>query len=616
MKRLEKGWVLVLMGVWLVFAGQSAWSADVHVGQVVVTATKTEVEISDVPQATSVITREEIMNTPDRSVAEVIQRAAGVEVTQYGPVGAVALPKIRGSESGQVLILLNGRRINDAQSGQFDLNNLPVSKEDIERIEILRGAASALYGADALGGVINIITKTPSKVPYTRASASYGRFGTQEYSLFHQWKLGPLAYGVSLSKEQSRGFRENSDADKWTVGGEVGYEITPKSEVKLAARMIQKEIGVPGPVTWPDPDDRQKDQNTLLDFSYQGKITSRLALNFKGFHNNYRRTFDPGTRGFNTGSPFLHKNYASGGELQTTYAWGDAHLLTGGAEFIHDRVNSSAIGVHEADRGAIYLQDEIELAKPLTATIGIRYDSHSIYKDQLNPRVGTVLRLPGDTRLRASVGRSFRAPTFDDLFWPEDAWVAGNPNLQPEKAWSYELGGEKKIGELAFFKAAGFYRRVEDLIIWQMGSDWKFRPNNVKTAEIWGVETEIVFYPFQGLNIPINYTYLYPRDTSTGEPIALKPKHMVNVGFEYATTFGLKTSLKGRYVQYYVNERTTLNRDYFVADAKVSYELKVYQNMKGEAFLSLTNILDRDYQINEGYPMPPRSLSGGVSFAF
>ena len=165
-------------------------------------------------------------------------------------------------------------------------------------------------------------------------------------------------------------------------------------------------------------------------------------------------------------------------------------------------------------------------------------------------------------------------------------------------------------------KAAGFYRRVEDLIIWQIGSDFKFRPNNIKTAEIWGVETEMVFYPCKGLAIPLNYTYLDPRDTSTGEYIIFKPKHMVNAALEYIAPFGLKTSLQGRYVQFYVNETTTLNRDYFVMDVKVAYEWKMYQSLKGEAFLSLTNVLDRDYQINDGYPMPPRSLSGGLSFAF
>ena len=97
-----------------------------------------------------------------------------------------------------------------------------------------------------------------------------------------------------------------------------------------------------------------------------------------------------------------------------------------------------------------------------------------------------ALRLPGEIRLRASVARSYRAPTFNDLYWPASAFVAGNPNLQPEKAWSYELGGEKKFGDLAIFKVAGFYRDVTDLILWAPGTDFVWRPTNVQTAHIWG----------------------------------------------------------------------------------------------------------------------------------
>ncbi len=614
--KLEKVGVSVFVGLALVFAGLNGWSAEVDVGKVVVTATKTEVEISEVPQSTSVITREEILKTPDQSIAEIIQRAAGVEVAQYGPRGAVSIPKIRGSESEQVLILLNGRRVNDAQSGKFDLSNLPVNKDDIERIEVLRGAASALYGADAMGGVINIITKAPSKEPEVRASTSYGRFDTQSYSLTHRWKPGPFGYGLSIGKDKSNGYRPNSDYDGLVLGGEIGYDFTSQSQLNFSARKLLKEIGVPGSETFPDPDDRQKDDITQLDLNYRGKIHSQLDFNIRGFQNIYRRTFEPGTQGITVGSSFLHKNYASGGEIQANLAFGRSHFLTGGVETIQDRVNSSASGIHQATRGAFYLQDEIEVAKPLTATVGARYDLHSIYEEQFNPRLGLVFRLPWDTRIRASAARSFRAPTFDDLFWPEDAYTAGNPNLQPEKAWSYELGGEKKFGGLALFKTAGFFRRVKDLIIWQMESDFQFRPSNVNAAEIWGVETELVFYPLRGLAIPLNYTYLYPQDLSTGDPIPLKPKHTVNAGVEYTTSFGLMASLKGRYVQYYLSQTSTLNRDYFVLDARLAYKLKIYQNLKGEAFFNLTNALNRDYQISEGYPMPPRSLHGGVSFAF
>jgi outer membrane cobalamin receptor len=590
--------------------------AEVELGQVVVTATRTEIEISDVPQSLSVITKEEIMNSPDRTIPEVIQRAAGVLITNNGPIGSLTSANIRGSEAGQVLIMIDGRRINDAQNAQFDLSNLPLTKDEIERIEVLRGGASALYGADAMGGVINIITKAPTQEPYARVSSSFGRFGTQEYSLSHRWKPGPLGYSLFASRTRSDGYRPNSDYDSWVLGGELYYDLPWKGELKVSARNTQKEIGVPGTITFSDPDDRQKDNLTQLDLNYRDKIGSAVTLNFRGWQNIYRQTYDPGTQGPNFGPSFLHKNYATGGDLQVNSAIGNAHLLTGGLEAIEDRVNSTATGVHQATRGALYLQDEIEVARPLTATLGLRYDYHSTYQDQINPRAGLLLRLPGEFRIRASVARSYRAPTFNDLYWPADAFVAGNPNLQPEKAWSYELGGEKKFGDLAVFKVAGFYRDVTDLIRWAPGTDFVWRPTNVQTAHIWGGETELIFYPWKGLTIPLNYSYLDPRDESTGEPITNKPKHIINAGVDYVTPFGLKSSLKGRYVQYYVNNTSTLNRDYFVLDARLGYEFKIYQKFKGEGFVSLTNILNRDYQINEGYPMPPQSLNGGVSIAF
>jgi outer membrane cobalamin receptor len=616
MKKVVWLWVFLVMMAGMVCWSLTAEGADVELGRVVVTATKTETEISEVPQSTTVITKDEIQKTPDRTLGEIIQRAVGTEVTQYGPRGAVSLPKIRGAEAEQVLILINGRRVNDAQSAKFDLSNLPLNKDDIERIEVLRGAASALYGADAMGGVINIITKAPSKKPEAQASASYGRFHTQSYSLTHRWKPGAFGYGLSIGKERSSGYRPNSDYDGWTLGGELSYDLPSQSLLNFSARTLQKEIGLPGSETYPDPDDRQKDDVTQLDLNYRGKVHSNFDLVVRGFQNIYRRTFEPGTQGFSVGTPFLHKNYATGGEIQGTTVIGKSHLLTGGVETIHDRVNSTPVGIHEATRGAIYLQDEMEIAQPLTATVGARYDMHSIYEEQFNPRLAVLVRLPWDSRLRASVSRSFRAPTFDDLYWPEDAFAAGNPNLQPEKAWSYELGGEKKFGEFALFKAAGFLRDVKDLIIWQMDPDFKFRPRNVKAAEIWGAETEVVFYPARGWSIPLNYSFLYPRDESTGDPIPQKPKHIINAGVGYQTPFGLKADLRGRYVRYYVDQTTKLNRDYFVLDVRLGYEFKVYQNLKGEAFLSLNNALNEDYQTVEGYPMPPRNLNGGISLFF
>ena len=608
---------LILFSIFtLGFTNPRAGGAEVEVGQVVVTATRTELEISDTPQSISVITKEEIRNTPDRTIPEIIQRAAGVLITNNGPLGSITTANIRGSEAGQVLVMIDGRRINDAQNGLFDLSNLPLSKDEIERIEVLRGSASALYGADAMGGVINIITRSPNKDPYTRVASSFGRFGTEEYSLTHRWKPGAFGYGLFATRGRSEGFRPNSDYDTWTFGGELNYDFPWKGELKVSARNILKEIGVPGPINMPSPEDRQKDNLTQLDLNYRDKIGANVTLNFRGFQNFYRQTFTPGAQGFEGGPPVVHKSYATGGDLQATAAIGSAHLVTGGVEGIQDRVDSSSLGVQRATRSAVYLQDEIEVVKAVTATLGLRYDTNSLFQNQWDPRAGLLFRLPWDTRIRASVARSYRAPTFNDLFWPTSAFVAGNPNLQPEKAWAYELGGEKKFGDLAVFKIAGFYRDVSDLIRWASGADFVWRPSNVQTAHIWGGEAELIFFPLKGLSIPLNYSYLYPRDQSTGDPITNKPRHIVDAGIEYVAPFGLKSSLRARYVQYYVNNTSTLNRDYFVVDVRIGYEFKVYQKLKGEGFVSLTNALNRDYQINEGFPMPPQSLNGGLSFAF
>jgi len=617
---MKKGlgiWAMAGLAATVVFSTGPARGAEVEVGKVVVTATKTEMEIGESPQSISVITKEEIQNSPDRTIGEILQRAPAVLVNQNGPMGSLAVPQVRGSSSGQVLIMVNGQRLNDAQNGQYDLNSLPVPKEDIERIEVLRGGASALYGADALAGVINIITKTPTDKPSTSASASYGRFDTQQYSLSHRWKPGPLSYGISFGREKSDGYRENSDSDVWILGGELGFNPTSQSEVKFSARYIQKEIGLPGPVNFPDPDDRQEDDNTFLNLSYQGQIIPQLKLGFTGWYNQYRNTFDSGTQGIlSMGTSALHKSYETGGNLQATYQLGKSHLFVGGVEGIEDRVNSASFGVEQATRGAVYLQDEIEIGKPLTATLGLRYDFHSVYDDQWDPRLGILVRLPADYRLRASAGRSFRAPTFNDLYWPASAFTAGNPNLKPETAWNYEVGAEKDFQKILTVKIAGFYRDVKDLINWAPDASFVWRPTNISDAKIWGAEAEFVLYPAKGWALPLNYSYLYPRDESTGDPIPSKPKHMVNVGIDYRSSFGLKGSLKGRYVQFYVGQGSTLNQDYFVLDARVGYEFKVWQYANGEAFLSLTNALNEEYQTVEGYPMPPRSLNGGVSLFF
>ena len=252
--RIEVIFFIIIFGV--VFVNPGAWGAEVEVGQVVVTATKTEVEISEVPQSISVITREEILRTPDRTLGEIIQRVAGVEVSQNGPRGSLALPRIRGSEPAQVLVLLNGRRINDAQLALFDLSSLPVTKEEIERIEVLRGGASALYGTDAMGGVIQIITKrgTPrrravrarQRVPrtlfFTASNGFHSIIGTCLWAA--AWKT---TWGRKLLKMFSNRGRSRISAITGCIGRAGKFSKSSRTVSKMLFSPCPSRISICGP---------------------------------------------------------------------------------------------------------------------------------------------------------------------------------------------------------------------------------------------------------------------------------------------------------------------------------------------------------------------------------
>ena len=173
----------------------------VRLDEVVVTATRLEEPIEDVAQDITVITRKEIESGSYRDLTEIVRNASGLHLTEYGNRGANALASLRGSTAEQVLVMVDGKRLNKPGDGLFDLNTLPVPIENIERVEILRGASSALYGADAMGGVINIITRIPDRAA-AKLTASYGRFATQDYSLTASQKIRNTGFFISLSKDE------------------------------------------------------------------------------------------------------------------------------------------------------------------------------------------------------------------------------------------------------------------------------------------------------------------------------------------------------------------------------------------------------------------------------
>ena len=244
--------VVAIGALFLPAANVSATEEGVQLKEMVVTATRTEKEQQDVTQSVTVITAEDIKKSGATTAAAVIERTSGVEVNDYGARGSLNNISIRGANYQQVLVLLDGRRMNSASAGGFDMSNLPVLVDDIDRIEIVRGPSSALYGSDAVGGVVNIITKKTTTAE-TSITGEAGSHGYQSVGVANANKLDKFSYALSAGKEKSDGFRDNSKLDKTLVGARFGYELTQDSSLEMSADYLEKQIGVPGSDQFPSP---------------------------------------------------------------------------------------------------------------------------------------------------------------------------------------------------------------------------------------------------------------------------------------------------------------------------------------------------------------------------
>jgi len=613
---------------------------------ITVTATRGNSLITEVPSSVNVIKQEELELKNPHNLAEALQNVPGVTIKDYGGLGNTKSISLRGSSDSQVLILLDGQRLNNPQSGSVDLNQ--ISLEGIEKIEVVRGGNSALYGSDAIGGVINLISKTSNR--NTKPIQGEIKIGTGSFELYSlepslNFKIGETRLSTSYKYLTSKGdfpytdnygnsaTRVNSDiiSNDYFVGlnknfGDVHYQ----KNINISFKHYDAEQGSPGTIEPYYYNARIWNRNNKLSAVYTGKIFN--------LYNNIRIQsyyFDSWYKYFNdeTAGSILskYKTRSLGNELQLSTVLGPKTTVTYGGGLRYD-YNKDQIVKNENEQTTYYLflvNESVftleKLVKTISLVPSLRFDTDSKNSTKIvSPKIGAIFNFGTiwQNSLKMNIGKSYRAPTFNDLYWPEDAWTIGNPELEPEYGIDWDLGVRLQfpIFNGIYFESSYFESKMTNLIIWQQIDKWM--PLNVDKNQNKGIESSLRLIPIKDrLDLTINYMYLDARNLSSSlatynKILVYRPKHTLNVSF----TVDLEP-VRLNYQFNYTSRRFTdasntwgNSLDSFnKSDISLDYEThikKIAINISVQA----KNIFDYEYRVIKNMPVPGREYRLSLDF--
>jgi len=586
---------------------------------------------ASLPLATTVIERRAIESSGAMNLGQILRPVVGVRVATTGGLGSFTPISIRGSSNDQVLVLLDGRRLNAAQGGGVDLSDVPL--DNIERIEIVRGGASAIHGADAIGGTINLVTRRVPIGSEAGARIEYGSFDTRLLSAHladgrggTDWRLdgrfcrsdGTSPIGGAAAVSDAADIRGDLDSN-W-LSGRVAWQPEWVSSLDLSANHESSDKGVPGSVEFTSGTARQSDEFSaaaveLTDLREGGAFLSGPSASSSARFFAQRRQ-----RGFVDPDYPLgavddhHRNDSWGFSAEQHREFGGAGQMHAGLEGRRDELTSSTDGHHLRNSSAIWARQKVTLGSndATEVTPALRYDMVEGFNGQLSPMLMARHAVSGSVHVRGSVGSAFRPPSFDDLFLPPRASAAGNPDLKPEQSWNGDLGIGVTHASWSF-GVTGFLNRIEDLIQWQPGAAGVWRPDNVDGARIIGAEFEASGHlPIAGTNrqldLEANYTWLDPRETGSasntaGNVLIYRPQHKLNAQARLPLgAIAIDTQWGYTGLVYTTRANTKSLPGYVVGDVGLAWTVRPAMTIEGR----LLNVTDAEYQDIRDYPAPGR----------
>ncbi len=530
---------------------------------VVVTATRTEHTLANVPEATTVITGEELKIQNATNALEALRWIPGLNISLgYGAHGEDSY-KVDGAESSYTLVLVDGNR----GKGRYVLSEIPVSM--IERIEVIKGANSLLYGSDAMSGVINMITKkTPEKFTGSikgSYAAAEEESNTQEATL--GFTLGKLRQIYSYKRAAS----EDGDYQGDSFIGKFGIDLGEKVKLGFGVKVNQFEM------------DYISSDKYDLHMNMDWQIDEKASLKAKVFFQDYGDEIN------SMGSTYTLDTLYNEEELVYTRLFGGSHLLTVGYQRMDDDVDYKAPTRRRMDNrysNNVFLQDEISVTEKLIVVPAIRMDFHNIWDDQINPKLSVLWQATDSLSLRTSWGTAFKAPTHSQLYikfrHPGNPpfWVQGNPDLEPEESRTLRISAEKRFGNTFLANVAIFRNDFENQIIRvpvENSRDQSY--GNVEEAMTQGVEMELKYYITDNLIGILGYTYLDTENKDTGETLPYTVGHRITPRILYNNQgMGFTIQLGGDYEKYtklrgIARYDKDQNKEIFIVNANISKQI-------------------------------------------
>lgn len=599
--------VLVLVGLGRIGLAK-ADEESTRLEEVVVTATKAKTPVQEVTRAVSVVSGEGMSEEEGNFVAEPLRDLPGTFVRRSGAIGRTTAVVIRGSSAPQVHVTMDGVHVGSPTTGSFDFNHF--APDNLERIEVLRGPGSTLYGSNAMGGVINLITRRgegPLKASYTQ---EYGGMDTFREIADLQGAAGKWHLSGAASRIDSDGLGQNGDYQNTNLSTRVGYDLTDEAKLDFTLRHFFAIVGIGDGAFRPDPNRRDRERQTIASGTFESPVTSWWSQTVK-LSTQAGHLIDNDPSNASTESDSFFKLGTERYDVDWSHRFFPVEWdsVTAGAEFEDRQADNGSFSKTQTTR-APYVQNQWHPFKPVTVLTGMRYFRESSFgSDKVFEASAAYFVEPLGLKVRGGWGQGFRVPTLNELFFPN----FGNPNLGPEKSKTFEWGVDHALFQNKVNWSGTVFRTdYKNLIQTVRVSSTTSQPQNVGKARVDGVELELGVKPWKPLTFTSSYTHLEANQRPSMEELLRIPKNTAHFSIGYAPTKKWEARLEALLVS--SQEESTgsnarnKNKGYQRFDLFAHYRFAPW--MKG--YVRVENLTNRTYSEVLGFPAAGTVATVGV----